>query len=1059
MITRRYLQLFGPVRVESVAGDVPRFRSQRTMALLGYLVAERRSVSRDALAALFWPDESQSKGRSNLRRELHNLNQILPDCWEIDRQSVQFASADHTAVDLYRFLEFEQTEQWAEAAELVRGAFLEGLYLDDNLEFEIWLMGERERWRQRAEAVLTCVVEWHTRQATYPAALDSARKLLQLTPWNEAIHRQVMWLLACTGQRAAALRQYQMCLEILDSELGVPPDAETTALFEAIRAGQEVIIPSVLSTPLLSRHNLPAQTTPFIGREDELTDLSRLLHDPAARLITIFAPGGMGKTRLALAAAQQYLEASQDRVYFVDLAPLPSEENIVPAIAEAAGYPFQGDARTPEQQLLDYLREKQMLLVLDNFEHLLAQVGLVYKMLQAAPQVNVLITSRERLQLSGETIFALDGMAFPDWETASPNGEGSPNSRVEDALNYTAIKLFMQSARRVRSDFALGVDDLADVARICRLVGGMPLGILLAAAWVDLLSPKEIADEIGRSLDFLATEWHDIPDRQRNIRAVFEHSWDRLNEAERQVFMKLSVFRGGFTRAAAQVVTEASLKLLSTLVNKSLLQGQRSGRYTLHELLRQYAEAKLEAAGQTEGVRDDHSAYYSNFLHEREADLKGRRQLAALDEIEVEFENVRASWRWAVQRKRYATIAQALESLIWFCYMRSRTQESRELLRLGREQLAPASGEQPHPVWGRILVGPPDPMLSYLESPLEIRTRIETGLAIVREHDNQANIAFCLWRFGAHAYGEDNLEEALAYFEQSLVYYRSLADHFYLSYLLKDMALLYLRLDQPDQGMPLLQQSVALRRKLGKQTGLADSLGALGWVAYNGAHYVEAEAYWQESAQLSRQIGDRRLVAWNLMSCGWLALFSRGDLAIVRALAEEAQTVALDIDDQEGKDRAQALFGFLAGMTEDYFTCRQAFPPAANRHKFPYNRAWELIGLCLAACGLGDDQTARQHLQELLELSHSHGWLANYAIALPFAAVLAARAEEPEHAVELLSLAFHHRLSPKGWLNQWPLLARLRTELEIKLGPDAFKSAWLQGKSLDLETTAETLLA
>jgi tetratricopeptide (TPR) repeat protein len=273
------------------------------------------------------------------------------------------------------------------------------------------------------------------------------------------------------------------------------------------------------------------------------------------------------------------------------------------------------------------------------------------------------------------------------------------------------------------------------------------------------------------------------------------------------------------------------------------------------------------------------------------------------------------------------------------------------------------------------------------------------------------------------------------------------------------MTNLYIRLDQLDKGVPLLNQSVEFRRKLGDQTGLAASLEVLGWVAYNGAHYVEAEAHWQEGHQLSRQIGDRRLIVWILSGLGWLSLFSRGDLVTVRAMAEEMQTIALDLNDPECNQRGQVLFGFLAGMTEDYFTCRQAFPSAANRHKFPYNRAWELIGLCLAACGLGDDQTAWQHLQEILELSHLHGWLANYAIALPFAAVLAARAEEPEHAVELLSLAYHHPLSPKGWLTQWPLLARLRVELESMLGPDAFETAWTQGKTLDLETTAEALLA
>lgn len=1043
----RHVCLFGLPRVECEAGAVPRFRSQRTVALLGYLVAEQRALAREALSGLFWPDEPATKGRANLRRELHNLNQILPDCWETDRLSVQFAPASTTTVDLFDFVQLEQAAQWTKAAALVGGPFLEGLYLDDNPEFESWLLGERERWRQRAEQVLTHTIDEFTQQANYAAALDSAQQLLQLAPWHEDTHRQVIQLLAWTDQRAAALRQYQLCVDILDSELGVPPEPETTRLFEDIREGKTVPPPTALTALSPPRHNLPAQTTPFIGREVELADIGQLLNEPAVRLITIFGPGGMGKTRLALAAAQQYIATNQQRVGFVDLAPLASGDDIIPAIAEAVGYPFQQDGRSPKQQLLDYVRTRQLLLLLDNFEHLLEQVGLIHELLQAGSQVNVLVTSRERLQLSGETVFTLAGMAFPALET------------VADAHNYHAVQLFLQGTKRIRPDLTLGVDDLAATTRICRLVQGMPLAILLAAAWVDLLSPPEIAEEIEKSLDFLATDLHDVPDRQRSIQAVFEHSWRRLTESERTFFMKLAIFRGGFTREAAQEIAGASLTLLSSLVNKALLQRQRDGRYTLHELLRQYAEAKLVAASQIAAVRADHATYYSNFLHQREADIKGRRQLAALDEIEADFENIRTAWQWAARQRNYEVIGQALESLIWFCFMRGRFQESRELMRLAQEQLAPGSGQEPKPVWGCVMAGTLRPLLTYLETSTETRRQLEIALTIAQAHNNQANSAFCLWRLGTIVYGESRLEEARAYYDQSLAYYRSVDDDFYASYLLKDMALLHIRRGQIAKGIPLLQESSDLRRKLGDQTGLAASLEALGWLAYYGAHYRDAESQWHEGYQLSRRIGDHRLTAWILSGLGWMTLLNKGDLTAAQKMAAEMQSIALELSDYDCQRRAQVIFGILAGVDEDYQTCQQIFPHSAELHRFPANRIWDLIGNCLAACGLNDPNSAKQHLYEVLKVSHTFSWIANYAIALPFAAILVDNTGQPERATELLGLAYHHPLSPKGWLHCWPLLARLKTDLKSGLGPDTFESAWARGTALDLEATAEMLLA
>jgi serine/threonine-protein kinase PknK len=324
-----------------------------------------------------------------------------------------------------------------------------------------------------------------------------------------------------------------------------------TELEDILQGRDKAVVTKRFDTPLPDysmrpKHNLPAQATPFVGREYELTELDKLLTDQTIRLITILAQGGMGKTRLALELAQNAVDQNlyADGVYFVELAPLSDADNIPNAIADAAGYQFLGEG-SPKEQLLTILRERHLLLLLDNFEHLPEGFALVDDIIKSAPNVHIIATSRQRLSETGETLFHLSGMDFPDWETP------------EDALEYAAVKLLMSSAKRVRPDFELTGDNLDVVARICKLVEGMPLGIVLAASWLAVLSLSEIAEEIQKGLDFLETDETDLPERQRSIRAVMDYSWTHMSDTEQQVFMKLSVFRGGFTREASREVAGA----------------------------------------------------------------------------------------------------------------------------------------------------------------------------------------------------------------------------------------------------------------------------------------------------------------------------------------------------------------------------------------------------------------------------------------------------------------------------------------------------------------------
>jgi predicted ATPase len=415
------------------------------------------------------------------------------------------------------------------------------------------------------------------------------------------------------------------------------------------------------------RHNLPAQTTPFIGREDELAELEILIADSDTRLVTIVGPGGMGKTRLGLATAERMLESTQfpDGVFFIDLTSLDASSEIVSAVADNLNIRLDGqEDRSHLKQLLDALQARKLLLLLDNCEHMLDGIEIVTRMLQGAREVQVLATSRERLNLSLEQVYPIDGLEFPDWETP------------EDAAEYAAVRLFLQSAHRNQPDFSLqGETDLTYLARICRLVAGMPLALELSASWVDTLPISEIAAGIQEGLDFLESELRDLPTRHRSLRATIDHSWGKLEEEERTVFSRLSVFRGGFTREAAHEVARANVRQLSRLVNKSFLQyDQEQDRYRVHELLRQYGRSQLESIPRDEMVTLlSRSEYYCAEIEKYQRLFMQGQIYAVLDLFNVDSANILAAWDWAVKNDEIQLVDQAIYGIVnYFDYTAQR---------------------------------------------------------------------------------------------------------------------------------------------------------------------------------------------------------------------------------------------------------------------------------------------------------------------------------------------------------------------------------------------------
>jgi predicted ATPase len=416
--------------------------------------------------------------------------------------------------------------------------------------------------------------------------------------------------------------------------------------------------------------------TPFEGREEDLAALSDLLLQEGLRLITITGPGGIGKTRLATEIAAQISANFAHGLSYVSLAPLDSSTQIVQTLIEALALSSSIE-HDPQDQLLRYLRSRQMLLVIDNFEHLLDGAPLLSKILEAAPGVTILVTSREKMSLQSETVFNLRGLEVTHWETP------------EEALSYTSARLFVQYAQRGRPSFSLEQADVHALGHICRVVEGLPLGIVLAASWTDTLTPQEIAIEIDKSLDFLGTKYRDMPERQRSIRAVFDTSWERLNPEERELVTRLSIFRGGFTREAAEYVAGALLRDLSGLVNKSLLRRDPdSGRYEQHELLRQYARERLEATSENFlDARTAHATYFADFMAKRTDHLLGSRDTLALLEIESDIENVRAAWHISTDSAHLENVNKFIESLFFVYEIRGWNHAGRDLFGEARTTL------------------------------------------------------------------------------------------------------------------------------------------------------------------------------------------------------------------------------------------------------------------------------------------------------------------------------------------------------------------------------------
>jgi tetratricopeptide (TPR) repeat protein len=577
---------------------------------------------------------------------------------------------------------------------------------------------------------------------------------------------------------------------------------------------------------------------------------------------------------------------------------------------------------------------------------------------------------------------------------------------------------------------------------------------------LELLTFEEVADEITASLDILESQARDMPERQRSVRAVFDYSWQRLDPEDQQAFSRLAVFRGGFSRRAAQQVASAGLRTLRTLLEKSFIAAEGPDRYAVHELLRQFAEEKLEAAGQARPIRDAHSHYYLAAITQREADIKGRRQLEALEEIEADLDNVRVAWIWALEQQDARAIDQAQESISLFFYMRTWNQEGwllfwQALQRLSVDQQKDDSSRR---IWGRLAARAGLLQAQFAESTPEIEEAIKKSLTIAEDNADVAEIAYSYLALGHyHSRVTGDFSQALDYFLQSLDRYQALEDDYYVAHSLHRVGYSHGFVTGIENYVRYTRQSLELARQIGDLSDEAHALGNLGWSSLDTGDYAAAEGHAREAIAVSHQMGNSLGEAHSLVLLGLCHLLY-GRLDEAQEAATAGFMIAKDLVFTNTQAFGLAITSIRASLDGGYELGRHLADESLNRHANPAGDFLGQWAQSVALLGVGEMEQAWQHSLTALEICVRWEWNTRMTWMLPVLGIILDQQGQPEQASEMLGLYFNHPLRPSGWAENWSLLSDWQARLEDSLGSERYQTAWERGRELDLETIVSALL-
>lgn len=997
-------RLLGPpeVRVGDKSFEPP---PGKTSALLYYLAYKGEWVGRDELVYLFWPEADESTARKNLRQLLSTLRR-LPYTQELEVEDTRLRW--RVLSDVSALKQALEANDQVQAAQLYGGELLQGYKLPELPEFEEWLELERQELQGRHRGAVLSLAGELLASDRHAQAADVLASYRKHDPLDEEVLRRLLHALHRSGQRERALEAFKTFQQALERELGGEPEESTLRLVAEITASTDES-----AAPAQPRHNLPAPPTPLLGREAERISLIEHLLDPACRLLTLTGPGGIGKTRLSIevASALAELKAFTGGVWFVSLSTIATPELLVSAIADALKFSFYGPT-DPKEQLLDYLRDKELLLVLDNFEQLLAAAPLVAELLATCAHVKALVTSREALRVRGEREFEVPPLVLPDLKHLPP---------FERLSQYAAVELFIQRAVAVRPDFGVTNENAPAVAEICHRLDGLPLAIELAAARTKLFSPQamlaRLASVTGGPLKLLAGGARDLPERQQTLRNTIAWSYDLLEPEEQTLFARLSVFVGGRTLDAIEAVCNIEndldvLSSLASLVDKSMVRQQEveaEPRFFMLVTIHEYAREKLEASGEADNIRRNHAEFFLKLAEEAEPQLQGEQQTTWLARLEEEHDNFRAALEWTLEQNEAEIGLRLAGALGDFWDLRGYVSEGRRWL----EAVLAKSDGVPTTVRAKGLLE--TAVLVWLQADYVLSASLlKTSLALYEKLGDKKGAAQALHTSGIVSCFQGDFTEGQVFFEKSLV----------------------------------------LRKELGDKQGIASTLSNLGNIAGSQGDFARATLLKEEALEVLRVIGDSRRITQMLIGLGSLAL-DQGDYTRAGPLYEQALIPARELGDKQSIAIALANQGLVASSQGEY---ERAIPmleeslALAKELDDKHISTTTLGALGEIAHDQGNDAKARSLYRESLTIRYEVGSKEGIAISLAAFGDLAVQ-QEPERAARLFSAvdvlreAIGALLPPRNRSRYERNVAATRSQLSEA----AFRAAWAAGRVLTLE--------
>ena len=947
-----YLRLLGSP--EAHIGEQPVATSFNLAAvLLCYLAYHDHWLSREQLTNLLWPDVDEPTARRNFRQMLHRARKVA---WAQGIETTPTHVRFEVATDLKAFQEAVNKENWSSAVELYRGPLLEGVSMNGVAALENWHGAAQQNlhtlWR---EALQQRAAELATAQR-FSEAAELLSKGLEQDPLAEDLLSAYLKNSYAAGLRDQAIRTYETFCTTLRQELAIEPLEETVQLAETIKKAMPLTPDTVRNEmvtqapPLSVPTPLPAPVTPFVGRSFEVRTLNRYLQDPSERLISIIGLGGAGKSRLALELAALNRATFISGTAFVPLADVESADLIATAIASAVGLNSR-DKEAPDKQLFHFFKTKHFLLVLDNFEHLLAGATFITNLLGAAPELRVVTTSRTPLGVLGENRFELRGLSYPQ--------------AAEEGLEPSeAAELFTRSARRADAHFRLSDKNRAAILQICERLEGIPLALELAAAWTPLLSCGAIVEELEQGLDLLTSEAPDRPERHSSLRAVFEHSWRLLSEREKALVPRLAVFRGGFDKTAAERVAGARATDLLTLLRKSLLR-RSDERFDLHPLIHQFAEEKLRTETDLEAEAEAaQSHYYLSWLATQEDALGTRDQAKTFKAIETETANLAAAWTNAIKLAQVGIIENALDS--YFNYLSETCKVQEGFARF--TDLARGLEPPGHP---------------------QLLAKAEARLA-----------TFLILR--------GDLREAKTLLEKLLASAGRSSER---TFILRRLAAVLHQLGEPERRTTYLLEALSLSRELGNLREQALTLANLAVDAWALGDYEKATTYDEESLMLFTKLGDRAGQAKVLSFLGMIAN-SQGRYELALDRFKECLPLLEELEDWVNYGFATSATGYAYWKLNDYEAAlkpiREAYALFRElEHAFYFTLCAYAMGETLLV--LEGEDVAEPYFKEALKTALEHS-ITNYILMsiMGFAGLVKNKVE----AAALLQFVHEH---PATW--------------------------------------------